>query len=103
MNNCLLKIDNKVKFLVVVKLALLHGSYVIPAKAGMTSSRGLRLLAMTTLASTQAKFISIYSCEMKSWLRRLCKSSDTHVLSIRSAPRLTESLLFSKLNEYTKR
>ncbi|MFV0251540.1 MAG: palindromic element RPE5 domain-containing protein [Rickettsia aeschlimannii] len=32
----------------------------------MTSSRGLRLLAMTTLASTQAKFISIYSCEMKS-------------------------------------
>ncbi|WP_084520626.1 palindromic element RPE5 domain-containing protein [Rickettsia gravesii] len=47
-------------------MALLHGSYVIPTKAGMTSSRGLRLLAMTTLASTQAKFISIYSCEMKS-------------------------------------
>ncbi|MGN7619709.1 palindromic element RPE5 domain-containing protein [Rickettsia amblyommatis] len=47
-------------------MALLHGSYVIPAFAGITSSRGLRLLAMTTLASTQAKFISIYSCEMKS-------------------------------------
>ncbi|MFP3120961.1 hypothetical protein GCO76_06145 [Rickettsia sp. R2] len=70
MNNCLLKINNKVKFLVVVKLALLHGSYVIPAFAGMTSSRGLRLLAMTTLASTQAKFISIYSCEMKSCYTR---------------------------------
>ncbi|WP_082320369.1 palindromic element RPE5 domain-containing protein [Rickettsia sibirica] len=48
-------------------MALLHGSYVIPAFAGMTSSRDLRLLAMMPLASTQAKFISIYSCEMKSY------------------------------------
>ncbi|WP_071597821.1 palindromic element RPE5 domain-containing protein [Rickettsia conorii] len=48
-------------------MVLLHGSYVIPAFVGMTSSRDLRLLAMTPLASTQAKFISIYSCEMKSY------------------------------------
>ncbi|ABE05024.1 unknown [Rickettsia bellii RML369-C] len=34
---------------------------------------------------------------LKNWLRRLCKSSDAHVLSIRSALRLTVSLLFSKL------
>ncbi|ABE04578.1 unknown [Rickettsia bellii RML369-C] len=35
---------------------------------------------------------------MKNWRRRLCKSSDAHVLSIRSTPRLTVSLLFSKLS-----
>ncbi|ABV79050.1 hypothetical protein A1I_03455 [Rickettsia bellii OSU 85-389] len=34
---------------------------------------------------------------LKNWHRRLCKSSDAYVLSIRCALRLTVRLLFSKL------